>query len=82
MATDLQNIRIPGDLWRASDAACKAHGTNRSQVARNALQREVDMETDPVLSEALRLANKRGTTVDALERTALEQYLRRQKRTP
>jgi hypothetical protein len=80
--SNLENVRVERALWKEAGVAAKAHGTDRSKVMRAALEREVAMDTDPVLAATLRLAAERGTTVDAVERLALTQYLRRLKRLP
>ena len=80
MATPLQNFRVEADLWADSGTAAKAHGTDRSKILRERLEREVSMDgSDPVWTEVLRLARERGTTVEHIEREAVAAYLETQR---
>jgi hypothetical protein len=78
--TTLRNVRIDDELWAAGGEFCeraKARGvkTDRSKIARDAIQREIDREQDPTWVALSTLAAERGTTTEELEKLAVTQYL-------
>jgi hypothetical protein len=80
MPTSLRNVRAGDELYNAAGAAARAQGTDLSTVARDAWQALIDRQNDPLWQEALALAAERGTTVEEVQRKALEQWVARVKR--
>jgi hypothetical protein len=76
----LRNVRVEDDIWIPAGPAAARAGTDRSKVARDAWQALIDRENDEVWQEASRLAAARGTTPEAVQRRALEQWVRAQQR--